>query len=199
MYELHHKRKYKFRKMRHICRCEVYVYSIPGASTQTPHEASSEQPGAAEVADDLSFWNEVRGLGSVGFLADWMGAIMPAIRGLTLFDLCLPGSHDSVTFDLSSTIAQGDTVGEKVRKFGKMVKKVGRVVKSAAICQRLDLEEQLNSGIRLEPLMLMIRSSDMHFRFLDMRIHHTHGDWYGLHAVITNQRAIHYFTAIEQV
>ena len=31
-----------------------------------------------------------------------------------------------------------------------------------------------------------------------MRIHYTHGDWYGIHAVITNQRAIYYFKLVEE-
>lgn len=35
---------------------------------------------------------------------------MPVIGHKTLWELCLPGSHDALTYDLSDTPATGDTI-----------------------------------------------------------------------------------------
>jgi hypothetical protein len=40
-------------------------------------------------------------------LANWMGVAMPAIKDLSLLDLSLPGTHDSLTYDLSLTTSDG--------------------------------------------------------------------------------------------
>lgn len=42
-----------------------------------------------------------------GFLADWMSHVSTIIGSQTLLDLSLPGTHDSMTFDLSTTFSDG--------------------------------------------------------------------------------------------
>lgn len=41
------------------------------------------------------------------FLSNWMGSLMPVIGNLSLLDISLPGTHDSMTFDLSTTVSDG--------------------------------------------------------------------------------------------
>ena len=41
------------------------------------------------------------------FLSNWMGALAPAIGGLSMLDVTLPGTHDSMTFDLSTRVSDG--------------------------------------------------------------------------------------------
>jgi hypothetical protein len=38
-------------------------------------------------------------------MSSWMTALYPVIANLTLLDLSLPGTHDSVTFDLSTSVS----------------------------------------------------------------------------------------------
>jgi hypothetical protein len=44
---------------------------------------------------------------SSNFLENWIGNTLPFIGGATLHELTLPGSHDSMTYDLSETVADG--------------------------------------------------------------------------------------------
>ena len=39
------------------------------------------------------------------FLANWMGKSLPIIENQTLLDLSLPGTHDTLTYDLSERVA----------------------------------------------------------------------------------------------
>ncbi len=39
--------------------------------------------------------------------ANWMRDLMPIIANATLLDLSIPGTHDSMTWDLSSFVADG--------------------------------------------------------------------------------------------
>ena len=41
------------------------------------------------------------------FLANWMGLSQPVFANLTLLDLALPGSHDTMTYDLSTALSDG--------------------------------------------------------------------------------------------
>eukprot|EP00439_Symbiodinium_sp_Y106_P007149 s5343_g1.t1 len=40
-------------------------------------------------------------------LANWMGQLGPILGHATLLDLTLPGTHDSMTYDLSDTLSDG--------------------------------------------------------------------------------------------
>lgn len=41
------------------------------------------------------------------FLQNWMGELLPVIEDLTLLDLSLPGTHDTLTHDLSTRVSEG--------------------------------------------------------------------------------------------
>lgn len=36
------------------------------------------------------------------YLANWMGALAPALANATLLDMTLPGTHDTMTYDLTT-------------------------------------------------------------------------------------------------
>ena len=200
MFELHHHRDYRWRKLAYDCRCEVWVFEMPrstvdlrrstiaslyqsAAAAGENNEPNAVPPGAC--GESVSFgwttdlWNEEHQVAADDFLPNWFSRMMPAIEPLTLYDLCLPGSHDTITYDLSTSISEGDTAAS-FRRFGGMG--VGSIVKNASVCQQLTLQAQLDSGIR----------------FFDMRIMFTNDDWYGLHAVTSNQKALHYFEVIQK-
>ena len=39
------------------------------------------------------------------FLENWMQNLMPVLKTSKLSDLCLPGTHDTMTYDLSTTVS----------------------------------------------------------------------------------------------
>ena len=41
------------------------------------------------------------------FLSNWMSEILPVIKDLTLLDLSYPGTHDTLTYDLSTIVSEG--------------------------------------------------------------------------------------------
>ena len=43
----------------------------------------------------------------VPLLANWMGALAPILANATVLDLSLPGAHDTMTYDLSTTLSDG--------------------------------------------------------------------------------------------
>ena len=44
---------------------------------------------------------------TVDFLPDWMGTLQPILGSMTILDLSLPGTHDTLTYDLSTTVSDG--------------------------------------------------------------------------------------------
>ena len=124
--------------------------------------------------------------------ANWMGDLMPAIGNLTLLDLSLPGTHDSMTFDLSTRVSDGANdmpawVSWLLHEMGPIigVAKVGDFIKQQAQTQSLNMTMQLEHGAR----------------FIDFRTMYTAAptkgsiaahDWYGLHMVETNTKSLQY-------
>ena len=45
--------------------------------------------------------------GSDSFLSDWMGQLLPVLGASPLLALSLPGTHDTLTYDLSTTVSEG--------------------------------------------------------------------------------------------
>lgn len=90
-----------------------------------------------------------------GFLSHWMGSMMPVIGHKTLWELCLPGSHDALTYDLSNTPATGDTIpslGLLERDefpFRNIRKKISEeLIVKLSKCQMISVRQQLQGGIR---------------------------------------------------
>jgi len=126
-------------------------------------------------------------------LADWMGDVQPLIGNLTLLDLSLPGTHDTLTYDLSSTVADNANdlpswASFLLHTFHSIDGVVGDFIKQNAVTQEINVTQQLNAGVR----------------FLDLRTIYTSApdsalkkkDWYSLHMVESNQRSMFYFSAV---
>jgi hypothetical protein len=87
-------------------------------------------------------------------LSSWMTCLFPLISNLTILDLQLPGTHDTLTFHLSDRIADNaNDISPALAAFLHDVVRppiafVGSFIKSMAITQRLNLLQQLDAGIR---------------------------------------------------
>ena len=132
------------------------------------------------------------------FTANWMGTMMPLIADYTLLDLSLPGTHDTMTYDLSTTVADHsndipDYIAWFLHEIGPLIDKlkIGDWIRRQAKSQGLTITEQLNSGIR----------------FVDFRVDYTAPagqpstntssyDWYTMHFVEGRKRAIVYLAEI---
>ncbi len=123
-------------------------------------------------------------------LASWMSDSLPAINHLTLLDLSLPGTHDTLTDDLSTIVSDGGaddmyTFAELMHKFEKVVPDdIEDFIRQQAQTQDLNIVEQLNNGIRFLDLRIMFEYTD------------ASPDWYSLHFMQTNSPAMKYFTDI---
>eukprot|EP00049_Salpingoeca_infusionum_P017911 m.354925 g.354925 ORF g.354925 m.354925 type:complete len:471 (+) comp17136_c0_seq1:67-1479(+) len=121
-------------------------------------------------------------------VTDWMGALRPAIDHMTLQDLALPGSHDSMTGDLSTTIADGSNdippaLAWVLHEFHEL--EPGNFIRNQSKTQGLNMTEMLETGLR----------------FIDFRIMYSAGpdasstapyDWYCLHFAESNHKAMVY-------
>ena len=117
---------------------------------------------------------------SAAFLPHWMGATMDAIGHLSLSNLSLPGTHDTMTWDLSTRISDGgiddhSKIAHVLHELGG-IPGVGSWIRTQAQTQGLNVTAQLDAGIR----------------FLDFRVMYTSSDWYCLHMLQTNRKAITY-------
>ena len=121
-----------------------------------------------------------------------MGALAPVISNLTLMDLSLPGTHDTLTNDLSSTVAQNANdlptwASWLLHTFHSVDGFVGEFIRSNAKTQILNVTGQLHAGAR----------------FLDLRTTFTappdrslgEKDWYSLHMVESNKKFMAYVNA----
>lgn len=119
-----------------------------------------------------------------------MGTLLPIIGNLTVLDLSLPGTHDTLTYDLSETVSVGgfddSTIISDILHYASEIGIApGAWIRTQAQTQVLNVTQQLDNGIR----------------FIDFRNMYTgtgllNFDWYGLHFVQTNQKAVTYLQAI---
>ena len=92
---------------------------------------------------------------------------------MSLWDMTLPGSHDTLSYDLSDQLTELPSTPNMI----------GSIVRDFAITQSINITQQLDAGIR----------------FLDIRVmRSTDGVWYGTHTVRTNKPAIAYINEISQ-
>ena len=96
------------------------------------------------------------------FYPDWMRWMLPAIENLTLLDLSLPGSHDTLTYDLSTLLSDGE-VPHFVREY-EQFEGINDFIRRQAVAQGLSVTSQLDNGMR----------------FLDVRMMYQRdvGEWY---------------------
>eukprot|EP00438_Fugacium_kawagutii_P003052 Skav229455 [mRNA] locus=scaffold397:326805:328169:+ [translate_table: standard] len=126
-------------------------------------------------------------------LSNWMGQLSPILGNATLLDLSLPGTHDSMTYDLSDTLSDGyEGWNPFITKILHGVTPIagGRFVRRQGQTQGISVTEMLDGGIR----------------FIDFRIMYTQGpdkamgskDWYCLHGCESKRKAIDYLKQIRQ-
>jgi hypothetical protein len=102
--------------------------------------------------------------------------------------MSLPGTHDTLTYDLGTimsrtAITDNLSLGELIKlleEYSVPGQLIGEFMKLQAQTQTLSLTDQLNSGVR----------------FLDIRLSHEDDGWYGYHFVITNSKVDTYLTEI---
>lgn len=126
------------------------------------------------------------------FLSNWMGSLVGSgnFDKLTLLDLSLPGTHDTLTYDLSTKVSDGGADDQV--KFAEILHKYEHVVpdyvtdfiRKQAQTQGLSILQQLDNGIRFLDLRMMYEYSDKS------------PDWYSLHFMQSNQKMMAYFTTI---
>jgi hypothetical protein len=130
--------------------------------------------------------------GKSEFLADWMGSVMNIIGTSTLLDLSLPGTHDTLTYDLSTTVSEGGM--DEALRLAELLHKATPVVpdfiedyiRSGAQCQDLSITQQLDAGMRFLDIRMMLEYSD------------SPSEWYSLHMMQSRAPSLQYFAEIRR-
>lgn len=122
------------------------------------------------------------------FLPNWMGHMSEIISDSTLLDLALPGSHDTMTYDLSDALSDGyegmpSVVSKILHALTPLV--AGQFIRDQGRTQGINVTAQLEGGLR----------------FLDFRTLYSEGgnhkyDWYCLHGCQTNHPSLSYLKQI---
>lgn len=120
------------------------------------------------------------------FMSHWMGTLAPALGNLTLLDMSLPGTHDSMTWDLSDTISDHasnmpEEVANILHDLHQFINDthVGPFIHTEAQSQRLNVTEQLDAGIRFFDFRTAYTAPP------NETITNSNEDWYGMHMVQT--------------
>eukprot|EP01001_Neometanema_parovale_P002514 NODE_1309_length_1787_cov_98.704327_g1242_i0.p1 GENE.NODE_1309_length_1787_cov_98.704327_g1242_i0~~NODE_1309_length_1787_cov_98.704327_g1242_i0.p1 ORF type:complete len:475 (-),score=106.78 NODE_1309_length_1787_cov_98.704327_g1242_i0:362-1708(-) len=103
--------------------------------------------------------------------SDWMGELMPIIGNQTILDISTPGTHDTLTYDLSETVSDGGIDGNSemskiLHDLGPLVP--GNFIRKQAEAQIISVTDQLNAGVRYLDYRMMMEAN---------------GDWRALHFV----------------
>lgn len=132
------------------------------------------------------------------FLENWMGVLSPVLQNLTMLDISIPGTHDTMTYDLSTTVSDGaNDISVELASLLHDLHKEGDVLsfgdfgRNQSQSQGLNVTRQLLNGVR----------------YLDFRITFTappnvmsfrHGlfDWYCLHFMQSNNVSMDYLQEI---
>ena len=136
---------------------------------------SSAASDAAAVADS-------------SFLSDWMGHSAPLISNVTLLDLALPGSHDTMTYDLSSALSDGyEGMPEPVSKILHSLTPLvaGQFIRDQGRTQGTNITAQLEGGLRF-----------LDFRTLLSGAKGGKMDWFCLHGCQTNHPSLDYLRQV---
>lgn len=114
------------------------------------------------------------------------------IGEMTLLDLTLPGTHDTLTYNLSTTVSDGGAddmlkLAEVLHEYADVVPEgIEDYIRQQSQTQAIDITSQLNNGIR----------------FIDFRMMYEYSDpvpeWYSLHFMQSRDTALTYFKAIRK-
>jgi len=111
-------------------------------------------------------------------LSDWMGQMAPVLDPLPLLALSLPGTHDTLTYELSTVLSDGE-VPDALREYERF-DGINDFIRWQAQTHALDISSQLENGIRFFDFRMMYES--------DL------GDWYSEHTIQSKRTTVHYLT-----
>ena len=122
------------------------------------------------------------------FTSQWMGLSRAYFGDQTLWEMSLPGSHDTLTYDLGGTVSRSEKGSWLFRLLEALAPhSVEHEIEDFLIGQAKTQTESLT------------RQLDAGLRFLDLRVSWEGPgdlDWYGVHFVITRQRFTSYLTEL---
>eukprot|EP00927_Polykrikos_kofoidii_P080561 TRINITY_DN77454_c0_g1_i1.p1 TRINITY_DN77454_c0_g1~~TRINITY_DN77454_c0_g1_i1.p1 ORF type:complete len:496 (+),score=62.35 TRINITY_DN77454_c0_g1_i1:134-1621(+) len=141
-------------------------------------------------------------------LTDWMADIMPVLPNTTtLLDLSVPGTHDSMSYDLSDVVSDGGVedhpfLSKLLHWMSTLGIAAGDYIRDEAKTQHLDITAQLDNGVRFIDFRVMLTSP------IDRRANHGGRrdsfvridgakDWYCLHMVQSVHPAITYLAKLK--
>ena len=125
-----------------------------------------------------------------------MGTLMKnstSFSSLSLIDLSLPGTHDSISYDLSLTISKGsiedhEALSHLLRRFSMLYPgEIEEFIRLQAKSQQLDIRQQLDNGIRFIDFRIMFERD---------RGEGNQDDWYCIHFSQSNLLSIHYLQTV---
>lgn len=111
---------------------------------------------------------------------------------VTLLDLSLPGTHDSLTYHLSTTVSDGGAddflkLAEVLHKYEKIVPDgVEDFIRQQSKTQQLNITSQLNNGIRFIDFRQMLEYQD------------DPPQWYSLHFMQSLETAKEYYREVRE-
>jgi hypothetical protein len=120
-------------------------------------------------------------------LPDWMGQLLPVIGHLPLLDLALPGTHDTLTYNLSLTTSDAGVddyllFAEVMHMYTSIIPdEIEDFIRQQAQTQAIRISDQLNNGVRFIDFRQMYEYSD------------EHPEWFSLHFVQSLNIAKVYF------
>ncbi|CAE8631146.1 unnamed protein product [Polarella glacialis] len=124
-------------------------------------------------------------------LSNWIGQLAPVIGNATLLDLSLPGAHDAMTYDLSTSISDGyEGIGPVLSRILHGVTPIlaGHFIRQQGQTQGISIVDMLNAGIRFIDFRIMYSQAPGHKL--------GHKDWYCLHGCQTVHRAAEYLRPV---
>uniref|UniRef100_UPI0037E75ABA PI-PLC X domain-containing protein 1-like isoform X1 n=2 Tax=Semicossyphus pulcher TaxID=241346 RepID=UPI0037E75ABA len=91
--------------------------------------------------------------------SDWMSQLPPELHNISLFQLAIPGSHDSMSYDLdiSSSIIEPD----RLKRFSKIYC-ARKIVCKWSVTQEETITKQLEAGARYFDLRIARKPNDTH-------------------------------------
>ena len=141
-------------------------------------------------------------------LSNWMGQLSPILGDASILDLSVPGTHDSVTFDLSTDLSDGfeglpPLVSDILHALTPVI--AGGFIREQGQTQGLNMTEQLDSGMRFIDFRIMYSDPPapvMYVSGADTALAKAAGvaagatkDWYGLHGCQTQRTSLSFLEA----
>lgn len=120
-------------------------------------------------------------------LSNWMGQLAPVLGSATVLDLSVPGAHDTMTFDLSTSLSDGyeglnPTISALFHAVTPLL--AGHFTRHLAQTQGLNITQLLDAGVRYIDYRVMYSTAP------DRAI--SKKDWYCLHGCQTEHKAIEF-------